>query len=41
MINFTNENLVLSTNLDKKIETEASDIMNVIEKNKNLIGSKK
>lgn len=35
------ENLALSTNPDKKIETEISDIMEVIEENKNLIDSKK
>lgn len=31
------ENLVLSTNLEKKVDTEISDIMKVIEKNSNLI----
>lgn len=30
-------NLVLATNLDKKIDTEISDIMKVIETNKNII----
>lgn len=31
------ENLALSTNLDKKIETEITDIMEVLEESKNLI----